>query len=532
MFGTDPAVSTPRIFLAELSQETNSFCPLATGVFEFQGNRERIPAGDDLVDLYRGTNTVLGGMLEGCRTSGWQVVPSIAANAHPCGPLTRDCYETLRDRILEDLRQASPDGVLLALHGAMVADGYPDPEGDLLSRVRTTVGVHVPIVGVLDLHGNVSATMVAAADILIGYREYPHVDTGARGEEAATLLSEILAGRLRPSMALVQIPALLVSMNMRTDRGPMADTFGITLDIERRPGAVDVSLFGGFPYSDVPDACASTLCTTNGDFETARRWASEAALGLWTRRDAFSVRVSKAEEGVRRAMAAARGPVAIADVADNPASGGVGDHPTLLRTALRLGAVDTVASLFYDPETVRQAFGAGEGAEATFCIGGKVPLAAMAGGSAQICPPTVGAETDLGPVEVRARVHRLSDGRFTLQGPMGRGLRVDIGKTAVLTVMGGPDVASPPGAVEIVVAERRRSTDDPEMLRVLGIEPTQRRLLLLKSKGHFRAAFGPIVAEIIDVDTGGVATLDLRRLPFRHVRRPIFPLDDDVAWQA
>lgn len=524
-------MTTRCIFLAEFSQETNAFCPLATGIPEFQGGHDRVPAGDDLIDLYDGTNTVLGGMLEECRRRGWQVVPSIAAHAYPAGPLTHDCYESLRDRILDDLRRATPDGVLLSLHGAMVADGYPDPEGDLLSRVRTSVGARVPIVGVLDLHGNVSATMVAAADFLIGYREYPHVDTRARGEEAAACLADILAGHLRPSMALVQIPALLVSMNMRTDRGPMAEAFGIASDIERRPGAVDVSLFGGFPYADVPDACASALCTTNGDIEAARQWAIDAALALWTRRHAFDVRGGGAEEGVRRAMAAARGPVVIADVADNPASGGVGDHPALLRAALGMGATDCVASLFYDPETVGQAVGAGEGAEVRFRIGGKVPVVAIASESAQLNRPVAVAGPDLGPVEVRARVRRLADGRFTLRGPMGRGLRVDIGKTAVLTVTGGPAVASPPGTVEIVVAERRRSTDDPELLRVLGIEPTQRRLLLLKSKGHFRAAFGPMVAEIIDVDTGGAATLDLGRLPFRRVRRPVFPLDDDVTWQ-
>ena len=503
------------VLIAELSQETNTFCPLQTDMTDFMPDGTSLLTGDALIDAYKGTNTVLGGMLEGCVEHGWRVIPSLGADAYPSGVVTRRCYEALRDLILQDLRRTRPDAVLLSLHGAMVAEGYHKPESDVLARVREVVGPRVPIIGVLDLHGNISMDMLSAADVLIGYTEYPHTDTGARGLEASRILASLITSEFRPAAAVVPVPALLISMNMRTNHGPMAEMFRLARDLERRQGVVDVSVFGGFPYADIPEAGASVLCTTRGDPALARQCAAEAAEELWERRHAFAVRAATAEDAVLRAIASARdarGPLVLADVSDNPASGGVGDHPHLLRTALERGVRNAVASLFYDPDTVAQAVEVGAGGSAEFRLGGKV-----------------GADVE--PIAVRATVRGLSDGRFTIHGPMNRGLKINIGRTARLSLIAGPNMTSPAGAVDVLVAERRHSTDDPEMLRMLGIEPVERDVLILKSKGHFRAAFGPIVREIVDVDTGGVATLDLQRLQFRHVRRPIFPLDD-VVWSA
>ena len=284
------------------------------------------------------------------------------------------------------------------LHGAMVADGYPDPEADLLARVRDSIGHKIPVVGVLDLHGNISMDMLSAADVLLGYTEYPHTDSGARGVEATEILASLMAGDLRPSTALVSIPALLVSMNMRTDRGPMAEVFSLARELENRPGVIDVSLFGGFPYADIPNAGASVICTTKGDASLARRCATEAAEAMWKRRHGFDVRVATAEEAVTRAMDSPRGPIVLADIADNPASGGAGDHPHLLQTALQLGLRNAVASLFFDPETVHRAIEVGTGGIATFHLGGKIGAG-------------------LQPIVVRARVNVLSDGRFTCTRP-------------------------------------------------------------------------------------------------------------------
>ncbi len=501
-----------RVLVAELSHESHTFCPLLTGLEEFHGRWGLVVSGSDLVDRFRGTNTVLGGMLAGAAARGLEVIPSTSAAAYPSGPVTREAYETFAGRILADLEAARPDGVLLSLHGAMVAGGYPDPEADLLARVRGAVGPRVPVVAVLDLHANVSQAMVDAADLLLGYNTYPHVDTGERGEEAARWLAAILAGRVRPVRHLVRPPALLVSMNMRTDAGPMAELFELARAAEGRPGVMDVSLFGGFPYADVPEAGCAVVCAADGDRDLARRVAARLAGELWARRERFAASLPGPEAALRLAMRAPEGPVALADVADNPASGGAGDTPELLRAALRLGVPDALAALYYDPETVALADRLGVGAEGDFLIGGKVY-------------PAHGP-----PVEVRARVRRLSDGRFTNRGPMGRGVGVDLGRTAVLTVLGGPGVASPPGGVDVVVARSRMSTNDPELFRVLGLEPTARRLLLLKAKGHFRAAFDPIVRQIIDVDAPGFASLDLNRFEYRHVRRPVFPLDP-VDWQ-
>ena len=298
---------------------------------------------------------------------------------------------------------------------------------------------------------------------------------------------------------------------MRTNHGPMAEVFTLAKELEREDGVVDVSLLGGFPYADIPKAGVSIVCTTRGDANLAHRCATKAAHALWARRHEFDVRAATAEDAVRRALESPRRPIVLADVADNPASGGVGDHPALLRTALAGGVRNAAAALFYDPDTVGRAVAAGLGGVAEFRLGAKVASESL-------------------PLEVRAKVQHISDGRFVTRGPMNRGLKVNLGRTVVLATSRRITSCLTPRTVDVVVAERRHSTDDPEMLRMVGIEPTTRDLLILKSKGHFRAAFGPLVADVLDVDTGGVATLDLTRLRFRHVPRPIFPLDDTVRW--
>ncbi|MBI4280390.1 MAG: M81 family metallopeptidase [Armatimonadetes bacterium] len=492
-----------KIAIGEISHETNTFCTLATGMDAFLGVWGEVLTGDEMFDHYRGTNSVVGGFLEGCREARLQVVPTLSARAWPSGMVSREAHEHFRDRLIDAIAAVDGlDGILLALHGAMVADGYTDPESDILTRLRARLGPKIPVFIVLDLHGNIAPPTVGACDLLLGYNTYPHVDTGERGAEAAALLALRLRGDLRPAAAIVRPPLLLPSMNMRTTGGPMATLFAEVREAERRPGVVDISLFGGFPYADIPEAGASIICTTNGNPEQARTLAEKFARRMWDLRHEFIVEVTPAEEALRQALASPEWPVVLADVADNPGSGGAGDTTTLLRLLVEGKVERSTVATIYDPETVAQAVEAGVGATRGFRIGGKTY-------------PAHG-----GPVEVEAYVRTLSDGICSYKGPLGRGQQIAMGRTAVLVVNG----------VEVVVTERRLSPNDPEVLRSVGIEPSQRRVMALKVKGHFRANFEGVMKKVIDVDAPGFSRLDLSGFEYRHVRRPIFPLDPDVTY--
>lgn len=492
-----------RVALVGLSQESNSFTGLLTAMRHFAGSSGHLYAGEEVLGANRGTNTVIGGFVAVAEERGWEPVPVVDAYACPGGPLERAAYEELKARVLAGLRAAGPlDGVLVSLHGAMLAEGYDDPEGDLLAAVRGLVG-DVPVVAVLDLHANVTHEMVAAASVLVAYKTYPHVDLAESGRRAAELLSRQLEGGERFHAALVPLPMLLPSINMRTieGRGPMVDMQAEGKDLTGDGSrVVEVGVYGGFPFADVPVSRASVLVYAVSR-EEARAAALRVAARYWAERRRFLGATPPAHEALQAALAAPGRPVVIADVADNPASGGAGDTTTLLRLLVERDEPESFVGVIYDPETVARAFGVGVGGEARFRVGGKVN-------------PELGA-----PVELRAEVLTLTDGGYVVRGPMLRGSRASIGRACLLRA----------GNVLVGVAEGRASVNDPAILETLGVDWRSLRLLALKVKGHFRAAFGGEVAAIFDAEAPGAAPTDLAGVPYRRVPRPVFPLDD-VEW--
>ena len=485
-----------------MSQESNSFTGLATTLEQFTGSSGHLHVGQDVLSRNRGTNTVIGGFLAVAEERGWEPVPVIDAYACPGGPLDRDAYRTLKGLVLDGLRAAGPlDGVLLSLHGAMLAEGCDDPEGDLLTAVRALVG-DVPVAAVLDLHANVSDEMVAAASLLVAYKTYPHVDLADSGRKAAGFLAAWMEEGVRYWASLVPLPMLLPSINMRTIEGT-----GPMVDMQREAArltdgsVVEAGVYGGFPFADVTISRASVLV-----YAATVRAARDAALRLaecyWKGRHRFLGATPPAEEAVGYALAADGRPVVIADVADNPASGGAGDTTTLLRLLVERDVAESFVGMLYDPETVEQAFALGAGGLGSFRLGGKVN-------------PAHG-----GPVEVEGEVLTLSSGEYVARGPMLRGKRASMGRACLLRA----------GNVMIGAAEGRASVNDPAMLEVLGVDWRALRVLALKVKGHFRAAFGSEVAAIFDAEAPGAAPTDLGSVPYRRVNRPVFPLDE-VEWR-
>jgi microcystin degradation protein MlrC len=484
-----------RFFIAMVSHETNTFSPLPTGRRQFEARDLRV--GGELLEAYRGTGTCLGGMIDAAEAHGIDLVPSIAAAASPGGRVSKDLYDEVKRRLLADLRAAGPlDGVLLDLHGAMVVDGLDDGEGDLLGAVRAEIGA-CPVAVTLDFHANVTEAMARAATLLHGYKTYPHVDMEARGREATGRLRDVARGRLHPAVALRRPPLLPPLGSQGTARGPMRRLYDLADTLETEPGVISVSVFAGFPLADIRDAGLAVYVATDGDEAGAGRRADQLAQTAWEHRREFVHAALAPEDAVARALAMEGRPVVLADMADNTGGGAAGDTTAVLRALLRAGARDATLACLWDPEAAAACARAGVGASLSLAVGGKVD-------------PTHGA-----PVAVTGRVRTISDGRFVHKGPMFRGLPGRLGTTAVLEV----------GGVKIILISERWQTLDPEMIRLVGIDPLAEKIVVVKSTIHYRAAFEPLAHAIVEVDAPGLSSSNLSRFPFVRVRRPIFPLD-------
>lgn len=497
-----------RVAVGGIFHETNTFSPAPTTLADFR--RRAYLVGDAIAQQSRGARHVLGGIVDAAEGARIALVPTLFAAAMPGGMVARETWSHLRTRLIDRLwtQHVGPwklDGVVLVLHGAMVAEDEDDPEGTLLRDVRTVVGWDVPVVATVDFHANVSAAMTAAADVLVGYRAYPHVDAYACGEEAIARLINLRSDRWRPTTALRVLP-LLTPLPPQATIGatPMAEVAARGRDLARqaRFGAVDITVAGGFPYADVPGAGVSVRVTTDDDAPLADGLADRMAAALWDRRERFQATGLPPAEAIERAEESAipGRPVVLADTGDNPGAGATGDGTALLAPLLarrtRGAAVATIA----DPAAVAVAWAAGAGATVRVSLGGHWP----------------GNE----PLAVTATVAALTDGTFVNGGPMGSGGATRMGRTAVLLVDG----------VEVVVSERRVAAIDPALFRSVGIEPTARRVLAVKSSVHFRAAFEPLAAAVVEALTPGLSGSDLGALPYRRVRRPVFPLDREVPY--
>jgi microcystin degradation protein MlrC len=491
-----------KFFLAMLSHETNTFSNVPTDRAQFEARDLRY--GGEIVEAYRGTGTCLGGMIQAAERLGISLVPSVAAAASPAGRVTRDIYEHVKQRMLAALLAAGRlDGVLLDLHGAMVPEGIDDGEGDIIAAVRRVVGPEVPIAVTLDFHGNLGADMVEQADLLHGYKTYPHVDMADRGREATERLAQVAGRRIRPTAAWRKPPLLPPLGNQGTARGPMRRLYDLAAEMEQGPKVVSVSVFAGFPYADIPDAGLGIYVVTDDDPALAERLAGQLERVAWDHRQEFIHTALPVKEAVAKALAAPGRPIVLADMADNTGGGAAGDGTEILRELLRVGARSAVMACIWDAAAVQACIRAGVGARVALAVGGKVD------------------DRHGAPLPVSGTVRTLSDGRFVHRGPMMHGLPGRLGPTAVLDI----------DDVKVILITYRWQTLDPEMIRFVGIDPLAEKILVVKSTIHYRAAFEPIAKEIVEVDAPGLSSSNLSRFDFRRIRRPIFPLDANLEYE-
>ena len=497
---------TRRVLIGEISHETNTFSPIATDIGRF-GERNLL-YGADILRRRAGTKTGVGGYIAAAAAateSGEPVelIASVAASAVPSGIVTAEAFEHLTSHLVASIEAAIKepgglDGVALCLHGAMVAEGYDDAEGEILRRVRAAAGPEVPVVITLDLHGNLKPETIEHVQCLFGYDTNPHVDGYERAVEAFEALVDIWAGKLRPVMRLTQTQMMPPTINMRTAEGPMVKLFERARRHESRPGVRNVSVFGGFPFADIEFAGTSIVALTDGQPELAQEICDDVAALAWSIRTEFLKEMWQPDDAIRRAMGAARGPVILADVADNMGGGGSGDTTALLQALLKHEAAGVGFAVIVDPESVEACVAAGPGARVALRLGGKTE-------------PAHGQ-----PVACEALVRAVTDGTFVNKGPMATGVTVSVGPTACVEIDG----------VTVIVTSQRSAPNDPEIFRHIGIDPAAERILVVKSRGHFRAAYEPFAAEILEVDCPGFASPNLKHFTYHKVRRPVWPLDE------
>jgi microcystin degradation protein MlrC len=488
-----------RLAVAGLGHETNTYADEGLGTTSL--DRFNIFRGDAILRM-TGQNTSIAGFVDRGTELGLDVVGTYWAYCNPSGSIEAAAYETMKRDLCDALRAAMPfDALAIELHGAAVAVGTDDVEGDLGAAIREIVG-DIPVVGALDLHGNVSDAMAAHYDALLGCHLYPHTDLHDRGVEAVDLIARMLDGEARPVTTVEHLPILLPTAT--TNEGfPAARMNEVCAAIEARPGVIDCTVFHGFPYTDTPLVGVHVVVTTDGDAELAEACGREVGAWIWSHREEFRPEVLEPAVAVKLATQADAFPVVINDTSDNPGGGTPGDATHVLRAFLDAGLTDACFAMIKDPETVQQAIAAGVGSSVEVRLGGK--------------HDRLHGE----PIEAPAYVHSITDGNVTLTGPMLTGVTLRLGPMVRLR-LGGVDV--------IVYSTGASQTFDPEVFLLHGIDVRRYKYVGLKSSQHFRAAFGPIASQIITADSPGLTSQRVE--VFDHTRRPgpLWPVDPTATY--
>jgi microcystin degradation protein MlrC len=493
-----------KVVIAQMKHETNTFSPVPTPLARFAGDGELPPVGADAYRAYKGTGSAIAAFIDLAEEAGAEIVLPIAANAWPSGPVEDTAFEHIVGRICAAVADGC-DAVLLDLHGAMVTQSHDDGEGELLRRLRA-IAPTVPIGVALDMHTNLFPAMVEGATVIAGYQTYPHIDVFETGLRAGHAIFALLAGRASPAMAWGNRPMLPHVMRQGSDDSPNQQLQARCREMEQQ-GALAASVFVGFPNADVSQAGLSAVVVTDGDPERARRWCDELLDMAWAARQQFVYPIEPLADSMQRAQSLRAGlrpdagPVVLLDHSDNCASGGTMDTMTVLAGILEAGLDNVAVFAVCDPGAVQLMMHAGIGADVRLSLGGKLDM------------PSIGLKGQ--PLPVRGRVKLICDGLYRNRGPMSRGELNHMGPTAVLDT----------GQVEIVVISKHVEPNDLAAFQAVGIDPSRKSFVMLKSRIHWRAGLRSLAGAVVECAGTGVCTSDYAMLPFQRVRRPIYPLD-------
>lgn len=480
------------IAVAGILHETNTFAPGLTTAEHF--SKERSTTKEMFEQRYLGTRTSMGGVLDAAKQSGVQLEVGLYTTTTPSGMVEAGSAEQLLDELVQSVPKHI-DGLVVIAHGAMVSEQYPDFEGECLRRLRARLGDKLPIAMTLDLHANVSQEMGQLANIIVGYDTYPHVDMYERAIEAFHLLVNMINRDISPVRCVKHTQMLVVPQAMMTEEGSMKVLMDRAFAMEELEQVLNVTVIGGFPYSDVADAGMSFIVTTDNNQELANKLAAELVDLAVSMKESFAIDQLTPAEAISIALAEQEGPVILVEGSDNVGGGAPADATYLLE---ELVSIDQPALIVIkDEEAVQYAAGLGIGGDFKAHIGGK---------SDQLHGV---------PVEVTGKVKLLFDGNYRHVGPYMTGQIAAMGLTAVIEC----------GKLTIVLTEKRVPPWDIGHIQYAGLDASRFKIIVAKSAIAWQTAFGPIAKKVLLVDTPGCCSANLRHIEYKHIRRPIYPFD-------
>jgi microcystin degradation protein MlrC len=481
-----------KLFTACLGTETHTDAPLPTDLAAFESSH--LVRGGNHGDVPHMFGAPLVIWREHAKKRGWSVVESLSAFATPSGLTVRKVYEDLRDEILNDLKAAMPvDGVMLSLHGAMVAEGYDDCEDDLVHRIREIIGRDIPLGAELDLHCHITRRFTEEVDAIVIYKEYPHTDSRERAEDLWRIMEPTFDGTLKP--AISSFDCRMIGC-YHTTREPMRSFVDRMTALEGKDGVLSVSLGHGFPWGDVPAEGTRVIVVTDNDRAGGDALAEKLGRELWAMRDEITPRFVDVETAITNALAVTGGPVVIADMADNPGGGGPGDSTFIIRRMLERGIGMAAVGGIWDPVATGICVGAGVGAKFQLRLGGKTGA--------------VSGE----PLDLKVEVKNIIRDAYVRS--LGGSQRY-LGDAVWLHAEG----------IDFVVHAARTQNTDPHFFEALGIDPAAQRILVVKSMQHFHAEYSKIAAEIIYCAAPGTLLWDMTKVSHKKIARPVWPIDAD-----
>jgi microcystin degradation protein MlrC len=485
-----------RIAVAGFSHESNTFSSMPTNVSDF-----RIRRSQELIDHYTGTFHEIAGFIAGAQKEDFALHPILAAGATPAGPLTPEAYETFCDQILQGLAAAPPlDGILLALHGAMVTANFPQADAETVRRVRQQVGPDCPIVVTHDYHGNVPAALVEAADALIIYKTNPHIDQLERGLQAASIIARTARGEIKPTSALVKPEVLFNIYFHNTSIAPMQPLMQAAIELEQSPGVLACSIAAGYQYADVEAMGPSIVVITDNQAAQAQTQAQRLGQLMWAVRQDLQAAALKPAAAVTQARQSNAFPVTLLDFGDNIGGGSSGDSTFILEELLKQQADGWVMTI-WDPAAAQACFNAGIGHQIKLQVGGKT-------------------DTQHGPtLEVDGRVRTLHNGAYQeTERRHGGGTHFNQGKTAVLEV----NRSTPAKGGLLILNSHRVSPNSIHQITSVGIQPHQQKILVAKGAVAPRAAYEPVSAHLIEVDSPGATSISRSQEEYKRARKTLY----------